>query len=166
MLDKLIQTQKDNNARLASIEQSINRLVSINAREAKARRRCSSSCRQHGAAREKGKQQAPAAAVAAEERAERRTSRTFCKRCWVQQSTRQDRTGCSARVGGLIKALSDKKTRDAIGNFFGQAFRKGVEVLKPLLIGAYKRRVSYSLDFARKAGEVFTNLLQAMRGTG
>ena len=114
MLDQLVNTQKENNKRLASIEQSVNALVKVNVQT--ANREKVESKRRATAERRSGikLEQSPAKKVAAKVK-EKKEQKGFLN--GLMDSLKKGALGV-AIGGAVVAALSNEDVRKAIGKAF------------------------------------------------
>ena len=152
MLDKLVATQKENNNRLASIEGTLSQILATNkktAKEESLRNRREANLER----RTKNQQSKAAPAAAVKATKEKKESENILTKILSSPIAKMAIGGLL--IAGVVKAFSDPKTQEAIGNFFAKAFNK----IKPIFIGMMQQAGEMLITAAREAGKIIVELL-------
>jgi muramidase (phage lysozyme) len=149
MLDQLVQTQKENNSRLASIEKSIQGLLKVN-RQTAAREKVESKRAANLARRERSYSKGGASKVGEKMRAKEGAKNIF----GALFDFLKGPIGKAAIVGllgyGIFKVFTDKKTQKMVGD----AMVAGWNFVKPYIEKAFQAAGKFILDAARSAAEL------------
>ena len=156
MLDQLINSQKDNNARLASIEKSINQLVSINKKQAAAER-LTARREANRARRDRTLQRkTPGSGVRAAVEKDKEKKSFLQNILGVLGSPVAKVALGGLLIAGVVKAFTDPKTREKIG----KAMKAGWDFVSPYIVKAFQEVGKFLLDTAINMGKLILKGIQ------